>query len=139
MPSYTVTEILSSRPWPSSEETKVIYYDVKVDGQDQTVNLGRKPTNPLAVGAVLDGTLERGDRGGLRFVRAQSQNGGGRGGKPVEERRSIAMQASQKVAVDVVRIAVDAGLWQPQTPEGVAAAVRKIAGELYGQVNEVSA
>jgi len=140
MAEYTVTEILHARPWPIGEDPpKVIYYDFKVDGEERQVNIGRKPGNALTVGMKLEGHLEPGDRGGLKFKAANGFAGsGGPRGKSPEERKSIAMQASQKVGVDVVRIAVDAGLWKPETPAAVAAAVRNVAAELFAQVDGVS-
>ena len=142
MPTFTVTEIVAAKPWTPAGETepKKIYYDVKIEGQERPVQVGRNPGNPLTAGAVLEGTIGPDDRGGQKFTLSNNGfKGGGRGGKSIEERRGIAMQASHKVAVDVVRIAVDAGLWKPETPKGVAAAVQAIATDLYAQVNEVSA
>lgn len=101
MPSYTVTEIVTTRPWtPAGEsEPKTIYYDVKVEGEDRAVNVGRKPGNPLTVGDVLEGTIGPDDRGGLKFTRA---NGGFKGGgRPRDPKESavIVQQHSQAQAL----------------------------------------
>lgn len=98
MGEYTVTEIRSARPWPSQEDCKVIYYDFLIDGEEKLVNTGRKPGNPLTVGTKLTGSLEAGDRGGLKFVRAQNNGGGGRARDP-KESAVIVQQHSQAQAL----------------------------------------
>lgn len=102
MPSYTVKEIRSSRPWPSQEDLKVVYYDFTIEGQDGLVNIGRKPTNPLTPGTVLEGTLDSDGRGGWKFVKAQNGFGGGGGGgrgRDPKESAQIVQQHSQAQAL----------------------------------------
>jgi hypothetical protein len=107
MATYTVTEIRNQRPWPSQEDLQVVYYDFLVEGEERIVNVGRKPTNPLTVGTVLEGTLEAagGARGGLKFVKSQNGfgggggGGGGRGGKSPEESARITQMHSQDMAL----------------------------------------
>lgn len=99
MPTYTVREIRSARNWPSDEDTKVVYYDFLVDGEDRLVNVGRKPGNPLTVGTVLEGTMEAGDRGALKFKKAQNGFGGGPRPRDPQEGARIIRQHSQEMAL----------------------------------------
>lgn len=112
MAEYTVTEIRSSRPWPSESDCKVIYYDFKVEGEEKLINTGRKPSNPLTPGTKLTGTMEPGDRGGLKFVRAPANNGfggGGPRGRDPKESAQIVQQHSQRMALDYARLQHERG------------------------------
>lgn len=95
-----------------------------------------KAATPVpAPASTLEGDVEDGPYG-KKFKKAQPANGYGGGGRQKDpgERRSIAMQASQKVAVDAVRIAVDCGAWKPESVSQAADAINAVARKLYLQV-----
>lgn len=91
-------------------------------------------------GSRIEGELEP-SQFGLKFKKAKGAGGGfrGGGGKSPEERRSIAMQSSAARAVEIVRIAVDAGLWKPETPEAVTTAALRVADRVFDRVQKAEA
>ena len=73
------------------------------------------------------------------FTRYYNFGGGPRGRDPKESKR-IAMQASHKVAVDILRLGAEVGAYEK--PENVAAIVNQvkmIANVLVAQVEEAGA
>ena len=112
---------------------------VEADGSVKAAEWFTKATTPIPQqGEKLEGELQAGQYG-LSFKKAQQGGGwggGGGGGRKdtPETRRSIAMQSSQKVAVDAVRIAVEAGLWKPESPVDVVGAVLKASDRFYLRV-----
>lgn len=110
MATFTVKEILRTRPWPSADEPQTIYYDFLTEEDQRQINIGRKPNNPLTVGTKLEGTLEKDQRGnGMKFVRAQMGGGGGRPRDPRESAR-IMRQHSQEMALRYAAIRATQGL-----------------------------
>lgn len=101
MPSYTVTEVVGARPWPSKEDTQTIYYDVRLQDFDGLVDVGRKPGNPVTVGTVLDGEIQPTQFAGkFKFKRSNNGYGGGGGkGRSPEENAKIVRQHSQEMAL----------------------------------------
>lgn len=154
-PVFTVTEVSNEvRSFDSNYGPKKSYRlhlrggDNFSDQEHLNVELVRNAnSDPPKQGDTLEGDLE--DRGqyGLRLKLAGRGGAGGvfSGTKeykadPVKQ-RAIAMEAAQKVAVDVLRLAMDRGAWEPPAERPVAemaGVVKVIAQSLYGQIIEVS-
>lgn len=141
---YLVTAVSGKREWTPKGETQVkkIYYDLTVEGAGRC-SLGLNPTDPEPhPGQEIFAVLKAGENGKdptLIIPGSKGGGGGGRGWSPEQlaheqaKQRSIAMQASQKVAVDVCA-PYDIGSAKERT-----AAVKAVAKALYEQVQEVSA
>jgi hypothetical protein len=148
MPSYTITAVQPEpRAWNSTKGGPMLSYRVTLRNEQgaekPNVEWARKATSPApAVGQTIEGTVEDGQYGPKFKAAQQMGGGGGGGGRPRDpaERRSIAMQASQKVAVDAVRACLDSGLWKPEDPTRViAAAIIAVADKLYLRVMDAEA
>lgn len=145
--NYEVVAVSDTvRDWDSTKGGPMKGYRVHLKGEDGGIvancEWSRKQTSPApTVGQKLYGDIDLEAQYGPKFKQAQQGGGGGGGsyGKSPGEQRMIAMQASHKVAVDVTRIAVDAGLWKPETPEAIAAAVVKVGDRLFMRIEEVGA
>lgn len=133
-----VTEVTGARKWPSEDDTKVVYYTLKLEGVEGAVSVGHKPDRPAPkVGDSYDGwTVETDDQGRKKLKRAAGSGGFNGGGRPRDpaERRSIQAQASQKVAVDVARIALETG----KSTAEVLKAVEHATEKLFAQVERLS-
>lgn len=114
-------------------------------GMEKAVEWFTKATTPLPTpGAKLDGEVTKDEQyGTFKFKKAQQQNGyQGGGGRPrdPQERKSIQAQASQKVAVDIVRLGLGtlANGDQPASVDAIAEAVERVAERLFRQVEALS-
>lgn len=146
MATYTITAVSDNvRDWSSSKGGTMKAYRVvmrdQAGNETQNVEWSRKESSPPpTVGQQVEGDIDVAAQYGPKFKQANTAGGGGGyRGKPVEERRSIAMQHAQKCAVDVVRLAADLGEWRPADDEKALGAVLKIADKLFAQVEGVSA
>ena len=102
MPTFTVKEIVSARPWSKDGgEPTVIYYDFNVEEVPDRINVGRKPSNPLTVGMKLEGILEDDQRGNGKKLKTSFGGGGGGGPRPRDPKESaqIIQQHSQAQAL----------------------------------------
>lgn len=144
MNTYVITEVSDRvRDWSTRNGAAWKSYRVTLRNKDGrelgNVEISRVATAPPPkTGETVEGTVEQGGAHGPKLQEPRRGGGGGRA-KPPEERRSIAMQSSNQRGVEVVRIAVDAGLWKPETPEAVTAAALKVADEFFARVMKAEA
>ena len=150
MPSYTIAAVSPEvRDWSSQKGGPMRSYRVTLrnaQGQElANVEWARKQSSPPpAVGQTVEGDVDTSGQYGPKFKALQQGGGGGGGGgggrpRDPAERRSIAMQASQKVAVDAVKAVVDAKLWSPTDPQQFATALMAVADRLYLRVQDAEA
>jgi hypothetical protein len=140
-PAYTITAVNDQvRDWQSQQGGPMKGYRVTLrnaDGREMAnVEWSRKANSPAPqVGQTVDGTVDTSGQYGPKFKAAMA--GGGGGGfsrsKSPEERRSIAMQASQKVAVEIVRMNA------PPDVSAVTDEVLRVAQSLFQQVQRAEA
>jgi hypothetical protein len=145
MPTYTVIEVSPEvRDWQSAQGGPMKAYRMLLrdqTGQDiPQVEWSRKPnSSPPVVGEVLDGTLEQ-TSFGPKFKKAQAMNGGGPRGRDPRDSKRIAVQASHKVAVDILRLAAEVGAWEkPDNVAAIVGQVKTITNVLVAQVEEAGA
>jgi hypothetical protein len=140
MATITVTSASHKKDVPPHSKVLVLNFEpVTQDGEQvQRAEWFTKSNTELpAPGSTIDGTLKKGQYG-WEFKKAYSGGGFGGGGgraKPVEERRSIAMQHAQKCAVSLLELACQYGTYKP--PERVAEMaehVEAVAQHLFRQV-----
>lgn len=146
MPQYVITNVTGPREW-TGQHGPMVDYNLTIEGRDKTAILTQQPKSPPPVlGPMeLDIVDHPSEKMRDRFDKAKktappggfvvgARNGGGREKDPVE-RRSIAMQASQKVAVDILRIAQDLPDYKKPTSGGeLAHQVQVVAALLWKQV-----
>jgi hypothetical protein len=124
-------------------------YRLKLEGQTKIAHLNQKAdTAPPAAGQVLDLDLTPHKRfaDALQAKKVQAQGGGGgRGRSPEDDARrqkSIAMQASHKVAIEALKLAAEFGegddKYRPPSAGDVVAQIKLIANGLFQQIEEVS-
>jgi hypothetical protein len=145
MPSFTVLAVDGKvRDWQSEHGT-MRAYKINLRGQDgteHTAEWSRKLSSAAPeVGQTLEGEIVQGQYG-ARFKKTQAGGGGSREYKadPAKQ-RAIAMEAAQKVAVDILRLAMDQGVWKApeEKPVGeMAGVVKTIAQSLFSQIEEVA-
>lgn len=146
MNTYQVTAVGDSvREWSTRNGAAYKSYRVTLRNKDgrelENVEVSRNASAPKpAVGESLEGDVDRSGQYGPKLQEPRRQGGGGfNRSKTPEERRSIAMQSSAARGVDVVRIAVDAGLWKPESPDAVAEAAVKVADKFFQLVQKAEA
>jgi hypothetical protein len=126
MTTYKIEEVVGSRPWATKDGNKFVDYTIALEGVPQQVGLNQKPESPAPkAGESIDLTLEpfpqeRIDKAArlgnmLKGTRPKTFGGGGGGGggprtDDPKTSRSIAMQASQKVALQMTMFAVEHNL-----------------------------
>lgn len=147
MPTYTVVAVSDNvRDWSSTKGGPMKGYRVTLrnaDGREmENVEWSRKATTPAPeAGLKVEGTVDTSGPYGAKFKQAQQGGGfggGGRGPRDPAERRSIEMQASQKVAVDAARLAIETGVLKVENLQDISFAVRTFAGDFFKQVEEVA-
>lgn len=148
MPGYTVIEVDPNvREWESQAGGPMKAYRMKLrDAEGKEIPLvewSRKPTSqPPTVGESLEGTLET-TSFGTKFKKALAQNGFGGGaprGRDPKESKRIAVQASHKVAVDILRLAAEVGTYEkPENVAAIVSQVKTITASLVAQVEEAGA
>lgn len=97
--TVTVSEYLGpGEPWGHEKDWgPLIPHRFKVQGSDETVTWNRKPgTEGPKPGEQLTGELVPNGSFGLRFKKAQAQQGGGRS---PEQQKQIVRQHSQEMAI----------------------------------------
>lgn len=143
MNTYTVLQVSDQvRQWQTKAGAPWKSYRVTLKNaagaELGNVEISRAASAPApAVGEQVEGEVDKSGQYGPKLQEPRRSGGGGGGrAKSPEERRSIAMQSSATRGVEVVRIAVDAGLWKPESPEAVTDAALKVAGRFYERVLE---
>ncbi|HEX6024385.1 MAG TPA: hypothetical protein VFZ00_20520 [Solirubrobacter sp.] len=145
MPAYEIVQVGENpRTWHATQGGEMRAYRLTLrnaDGREmQNVEWSRKVTSPApTVGQKVEGTVDTSGSHGPKFKMAptSSYSGGGKTRDPAE-RKAIAMQASQKVAVDAARLAIDAGVLKPTSQQDVSAAVLAFADDFFRQVEQVA-
>lgn len=136
-----LTAVSAPREWTYEGKTNVDYI-LGVEGRGAQAILTQRPETPApTVGQEIDLELTPHPRfpDKLKAKKPQKQFGGGGGFRPRDpaERKSIQMQASQKVAVDIARLALEHAEVKPGS-EQITAQVKRIAGELFEQIEGVA-
>lgn len=140
--TLTVTNVIGPREWTGQYGTNHSY-DLTLDGIDKIAELTQKPHKAAPqVGEALELELTPHPtfEGKLKAKRAFQQGGAGNG-RPRDpvERRSIEAQHAEKCAVDVVRLAIDAGAWKPASVQEATEATMAVARKLFALVEELAA
>lgn len=137
-----LTAVSEPRSWTYEGKTNLDYI-LNIEGRDQQAILTQRPDTPApTVGQEVDLELIQHPRFPDKLKARRPPKGGGGfggGGRPRDpaERKSIQMQASQKVAVDIARLAIEHAEVKPGS-EQITAQVKRIAGELFAQIEEVA-
>lgn len=136
-----------TRDWEANGKKNRSYY-VKIDGDERVFEVARNLDKPApAVGESFDADIEEREHQGTTYYKLkrvyQQQRGNGAGGRsrdPQEQKR-IAVQASQKVAVEVVRLGLSSltNGTAPATVDTISEAVERVAERLFHQVEGLSA
>jgi hypothetical protein len=153
MAQLTVLEVTPEDSTWQNEFGTFRTYRLRLEGQDKIAHLNQKAdTAPPVAGSVLDLDLTPHKRfaDALQAKKIQAQGGGfsgggGRGRSPEDDARrqkSIAMQASHKVAIEALKLAAEFGegddKYRPPSAGDVVAQIKLIASGLFQQIEEVS-
>jgi hypothetical protein len=115
MPDFKVTEVQDrTRDWDGKGGSQWTSYYVKCEGDERLFEVVKKRGNDgPKVGAVIDAEIETREHNGTTYYKlkpnGQGGPGGGYKGKSAEERRSIARQHAQKVAMQYAEIKGEKG------------------------------
>lgn len=144
--TYTIVDVRdSARNWQTQKGAEMRSYRVKLRNKDgrelDNVEVARVAHAPKPeAGQTLEGTVDTSGQYGPKFKEArQGAGGGGFRSKPPEERRSIAMQSSCVRGVELVRIAVEHGVWKPETTADLQEAALAFADKFYERVQKAEA
>ena len=142
MPAYTILAVDPNvRDWDSHAGGPMKAYRLRLrDPQGQEIPLvewSRKANSqPPTVGETLEGTLES-TSFGTKFKKAPNANGFGARGRDPRDSKRIAVQASHKVAVDILRLAAEVGTYEkPESVGEIVNQVKTITNVLVAQVEE---
>lgn len=145
MNTYTVTAVGDTvKDWQSKSGAAYKSYRVTLRNKDgrelPNVELSRNASAPRPeAGQAVEGTVDQSGQYGPKFKEDRKGGGGFNRAKSPEERRSIAMQSSLARAVDVVRIAVDAGVFKPEGPDSLVDAVLAASDRCFERVMKAEA
>ena len=147
MAMFTITGVDTKvRDWQSEHGTMRAYNIKLTDaaGTEHLAEWSRKLSSPAPAPGPIEGELVQ-SQYGLRFKKTQTGGGGGGGSREYKadpaKQRAIAMEAAQKVAVDVLRLAMEQGVWKAPDERPVsemAGVVKTIAQSLFTQIEEVA-
>lgn len=148
MPNFKIREVSTrTRDWDGQGGSKNRSYYVKVDGDEKVFELAQKADKaPPAIGDAFEANVEEREHEGTTYYKLKKvyqQRGGPGGGRPrdPQEQKRIAVQASQKVAVEVVRLGL--GSLAPNgaaaSVEAITDAVEQVTERLFRQVEGLSA
>lgn len=147
MPAYTITAVADkTRDWNSNRDGAMKSYRVTLrndrGAEMPNVEVSYKATDPVPQPGQLlnDVTVDTSGSYGPKVVFPRKFGAGGGGGraKPVEERRSIAMQSSNQRGVDIVRLAVEAG-WKCNNIDELTAQALRVADAFFQRVMKAEA
>lgn len=108
MPNFTITEVVSQKPW-DSKYGPMIAYKVRFEGEQGTgeAQLNQKAGSPAPkIGETVDGLLEPTDFG-YKLKRVHQQKA--ISGKSAQERAEIRRLAAQKAAIELLRLEIETG------------------------------
>lgn len=112
MPAYTIKTVDGPREW-QSKYGPMNSFTLTVDGHDGPVELSQKQaTAPPLVGQSVEGEIvaAHDPKFPPKLKRAQQGGGGFGGGMSPEREKKIVRQHSQSMAIETLKLAIDAGI-----------------------------
>lgn len=146
MPSFTVVAAEQTKSGTSDKGPWTVWKLGLRDGSDEArvaELFCPDGMSPPAVGSTIEGEIERAQNPSwLDKFKPARKGGGGKAFKadPAKQ-HAIAMEAAQKVAVDVLRLAMEQGVWKAPEERPLAemtGVVKMVAQSLYAQIDEVA-
>lgn len=149
MPSYTIQSVEQAASGGEGEKTWTRQKLAVLEAggvTPQNVTLFCNKWQPVpAVGSTIEGDIQPPKQDGWTPELKPPRKSGGGGGKDFKadpaKQAAIAVESAQKVAIDVLRLAMEQGVWKAPDDRPVAemtGVVKTIAQSLYAQITEAS-